>query len=283
MLGYKIYLGYRKDKISFNEDLFLRNLYSRQGAPPMSIIQHIIDSIKDDAPVREVRICIHATLVESLRVGVCGHSRADQAYEVIHRQDVVANHGKLTNFSAQDLSRYALSKLPIEASVGIAAINSILDADWAKLKPQKYSEILIEKAKDKSVAVVGHFPFIGRMRKTASNLVELGLEPGTGDKPVSDAPEVLPRADIVLISSSTLVNHTIDHMLHLSRNASFVAVAGPSVIFSPIFFRYGAHAVMGPLIEDVAVVIKHLSEGSSLTHLEGLSEISMYSEDYLGI
>ena len=131
----------------------------------MTIVSKIIESFTDDSPVRDVRICAHATIVESRRVGLCGHSRADLAYEVIKRQDVVANHGKLREFSAKNLARYALSKLAIEASVGVATVNSILEVDWTKIRSHNGSDLIIDKAKDKRVVIIGHFPFIDRVRK----------------------------------------------------------------------------------------------------------------------
>jgi len=249
----------------------------------MALIQHIVDSIHDDAPVRDVRICIHASIVESLRVGLCGHTQADQAYDVIKRQDVVANHGKLREFSAKDLSRYALSKLPIEASVGIAAINSILDVDWTKVHPESETEVVIDKSRGKRVVMVGHFTFAERVRKVASELVLVGLEPGEGQLSLSEAPKVLPKADVVIFSSNAIVNQSIEQHLNLTRNAAFVAIMGPSTIFSPIFFRYGVHALLGALIDDVETVIRHLSEGASLQHIPGLKQIAMYAKDYLGV
>jgi len=249
----------------------------------MTLLKKIIDSVNGDAPVRDVRICIHATVVESLRVGLCGHTRADQAYEVIKRQDVVANHGRLREFSAKNLAQYALSKLPIEASVGIAAINSILDVDWTKVHTERSGDLLVEKTKGKKVAVIGHFPFIDRMRKTAARLDEVGIEPDSGDVPISEIHKTLPGADVAIISSSTIINQSVEHLLSLTQNIPFVAIAGASTVLSPIFFRYGVDMILGTLIDNVDSVIRHLSEGASLHHLPGLIDVAMYSKDFLGV
>lgn len=247
------------------------------------IIGNVIKSIHDNAQVRDVRICVHATIVESIRLGLCGHTRPDQAYELIKRQDVVANHGRLRDFPAKDLAQYALSRLPIEASVGVAAVNSLLDVDWTKVKPQRTADAVIEHARGRNTVIVGHFPFNERVRKVANRLDVLGLEPGAGDRPVSEAHETLPRADIAFISANTIVNHTLDHLLKLCQNTQFVAIVGNSVIFSPVFFRYGVHALFGALIEDVETVIRHICEGASLHHLPGMTEVAMYSKDFLGV
>ncbi len=249
----------------------------------MTIINKIIDTLTDNAEVRDVRICIHATVVESMRVGLCGHIRPDQAYDVIKREDVVANHGRLREFSAKDLARYALSKLPIEASVGVAAINSVIDIDWTKMVAHNNTEIVLDRVKGKSVVMVGHFPFIDRVRKAAQRLTVLGLEPGTGDAPIAVAHDVIPKADITIISASTIVNHTVDHLLSLARNSSYVILIGHSVIFSPVFFRYGVDVLLGSFIDDVESVIRHISEGGSLHHLRGLIQVAMFSKDFLGV
>lgn len=249
----------------------------------MALIQKIIDSISDDSPVRDVRICVHATIVESVRVGLCGHARADQAYEAIKRQDVVANHGRLREFTAKNLANYALSKLPIEASVGVASINSILDVDWTKVHVQRTSDVLIERARGKKVVVVGHFPFVKRIRKVAKHLDELGIEQGSGDMPVSEIQKALPGTDVAIISSNTIVNQSIESLLHLAQNTPFVAIAGPSTILSAVFFRYGVDALLGTLIDNVEAVVRHVSEGASLRHLPGLIDVAMYSKDFLGV
>lgn len=249
----------------------------------MTIVNKIIESIADDAPVRDVRICTHATIVESVRVGLCGHTRADLAYEVIKRQDVVANHGKLREFSAKNLARYALSKLAIEASVGVAAINSILEVDWTKVRSQSGSDVIIEQSKDKRVAIIGHFPFVDRVRKVAKHLDELSIEEGTGDLSVAEAHTVLPEADVAVITANAIVNHTIDHLLGLAQNTPFVAITGAATIFSPVFFRHGVDVLLGNFIDDVETVIRHLSEGASLHHLPGMTTMAMYSKDFLGV
>jgi uncharacterized protein (DUF4213/DUF364 family) len=249
----------------------------------MTIINKIIDSLVDNAAIRDVRICMHATVVESIRVGLCGHTRPDQAYDVIKRQDVVANHGRLREFSAKDLARYALSKLSIEASVGVAAINSLIDIDWTKVIAQNNAEIILDRTKGKSVVIVGHFPFIERVRKSAQRLTVLGLEPGAGDVPVSEAHDVIPTADVAIISANTIANHSVDHLLSLARNSSYVILIGPSIIFSPMFFRYGVDVLLGSFIDDVDTVIRHISEGAALHHLPGLIQVAMYSKDFLGV
>lgn len=258
-------------------------MHAAEHVTHMALIQKIIDSISGDAPIRDVRICAHATIVESLRMGLCGHSRADLAYEVIKRQDVVANHGKLRDFSAKNLARYAQSKLPIEASVGIATINSILEVDWTKLHTERTSDTLVEHAKDKRVAVIGHFSFIDRMRKVAEHVDEVGIEADTGDVPIADVRKALPNVDMAIITSNTMVNHTLEHLLSLTQNIPFVVVAGGSTILSPLFFRYGVDILMGTLIDNVDSVVRNLSEGGSLRHLPGLIDVTMYSKDFLGV
>jgi uncharacterized protein (DUF4213/DUF364 family) len=70
---------------------------------------------------------------------------------------------------------------------------------------------------------------------------------------------ILPKSDIVVISGSSLVNGTLDRLLHLSKGARSVAVAGPtaSTLPEPLFERgvkvlAGARAKGPEVLEAVA-------------------------------
>ncbi len=130
---------------------------------------------------------------------------------------------------------------------------------------------------------MGHFPFNERLRKEAKQFTEIGIEHGIGDAPFSEAPTILPAADVAIISANTIVNQTMDNLLGLTKNCSFVAIHGVSTILSPIFFRYGVHALLGTIVDDVETVIRNISEGAALNHLPGLTQVAMYSKDFLGV
>ncbi len=53
---------------------------------------------------------------------------------------------------------------PLEAGIGVAAINSLPDVDESNAVEINASEVLMKQGAGKNVALVGHFPFIPRLR-----------------------------------------------------------------------------------------------------------------------
>ncbi len=66
--------------------------------------------------------------------------------------------GNLTQKTALELAEYARSESLLEASIGMATINSLIDFDESNCVEKNAFEIILEKGTGKNVAIVGHFP-----------------------------------------------------------------------------------------------------------------------------
>jgi hypothetical protein len=102
----------------------------------------------------------------------------------------------------------------------------------------------------------------------------LELRPQAGDLPAERASEIVPQADVVVITGTTLVNHTADELLKLARGKTIIML-GPTTIMSPVLFEYGASAICGVSILDAGRAISHLSQGLSMRDLEGIRRICL--------
>lgn len=82
------------------------------------------------------------------------------------------------------------------------------------------------------------------------------------------AREVLPEADVVLITGSTLVNKSIDSLLELCEDSREVILIGPtaSLVPDPLFNR-GITAEMGIQVSDTDAMLKVVSEGGGTRQL----------------
>jgi uncharacterized protein (DUF4213/DUF364 family) len=78
--------------------------------------------------------------------------------------------GRLHLKSARELAEYARSDNLLEASLGIAAINSLLDVDESRAVEINAGAVLAKRGYGKNVALVGHFPFIPKLREAAAQL-----------------------------------------------------------------------------------------------------------------
>jgi len=177
----------------------------------------------------------------------------------------------MIDMTARELAELARSMEPEKASVGLAAINSLIDPPEG-LRDGHALDLILERGRDRDVTLVGHFPFAERLRPQVRRLRVLELHPQDGDLPASEAARVLPRSDVVAITASTLINHTLDGLLDLARGKA-VILLGPSTPLSPAFFARGVIALCGSVVVDPDAALRCVSEGVSFRHLQGLRRV----------
>jgi hypothetical protein len=166
----------------------------------------------------------------------------------------------------------------MEASIGVAAINSMLDVDESTAREINASEVLASRGRGKNVALVGHFPFIQQLRPVVRNLWVFEQHPTEDEYPPEAAPDLIPKADIVAITSSTLINHTLDGLLSLCPSQAAVMLLGPSTPLSPIIFKYGATIISGTRVVDESAVLRTVGQGASFRQVEGVRLLTYTNE-----
>ena len=88
--------------------------------------------------------------------------------------------------------------------------------------------------------------------------------------PVEEALKILPHVDVIILTGSTIVNHTIDGLLSLVRRGCQVAVVGPTASMMPQpFFKRGVSLMGGMRITDPDSALRMLAEGGSGYHIVG--------------
>jgi len=232
----------------------------------MIILEKILDSIQHDAPVRHLLVGAHWTCVCSRHGGLASTLLGNAP----HGHESVRDVGRLHTKSARELAELARSENPLEVSIGVAAINSLLDVDESQGISINAGQVLSERGFDKRVALIGHFPFIPQLRQSARDLWVIEQRPAESEYPASAAEELLPMADVVAITGMTLLNHTLDKLLSLCRPKAVVMVLGPSTPLSPILFEHGVTILSGARIIDETAVLRTISQGASFRQVEGV-------------
>lgn len=196
--------------------------------------------------------------------------------------------GKLLNMQIAELMDYALDDNALKAAVGIATINALsailLEDEACQYKPSAYGNALdlVKITGEDTVAMVGAFPpFIKRIQEITKKLFVIEKNPRVADKGdmieiESEARlrEIIPQANIIVITGVTLVNHTLGPVLELAKNASEIIVVGPtaSVYPEPLFAR-GVTVMGGVRIADAAKMIHLIGEaGSGYDFFENCAE-----------
>ena len=235
----------------------------------MKILNEIVSTLSGDSKVREVCCGIHWTAVVS---SYCGLSSTFQDPPP-HSQ--VRDIGKLTQKTALELATYARSDVQLEASIGMAALNSLIDIDETRCVQMNAFDVLAEKGKGRDVAVIGHFPFVPKLRKIAGRLWVIEKRPREGDLPADDADRILPQADVVAITGTSFINHTVDELLGLCGKESLVMMIGATTPFSSILFDYGVDMIAGSKVVYQQKTIRCISQGATFRQIEGIKHLIM--------
>lgn len=195
--------------------------------------------------------------------------------------------GKLTGRRAADVAREALSGHGIRRAVGIATVNALADFCWQR-RPHPDVELCAgidafdatEIRKGDRVVVVGAFiPFLKELKRRDQPFLVLEQDPATlkADelpffRPAEQAAKILPESDVVLITGSTLVNNTLEHLLALARPETRVTIVGPTVGMLPdAFLAHGADILGCVRITEPDAFLDLLAEGGSGYHFFGRS------------
>lgn len=235
----------------------------------MKILDDLIFSLREDSVVGEVHACVLWTAVVSKHCGLASTFREEHPH---HGR--VRDAGNLKGKSALELVEYARSDNLLEASIGMATINSLIDVDESRCVKENALDALIREGRGKNIAIVGHFPWIPQLRTVAKKLWVIEQRPREGDLPAEAAEDILPQADVVGLTGTSFTNHTVEKLLSLSQH-SFVVMIGPTSPLSPILFDYGVDIIAGARVVDAEKAIRCLSEGAMFKQIQGVKLVNM--------
>jgi len=232
------------------------------------------------AAARPVEVCIgvHWTLVtvelEGRVLGGLASTLSAGSHEHAGGPDV-RDAGRLLSRSVTDLAALVGSDRVLEVGVGMATINALLEVDEGACEEVNAADLIAERGAGRTVAVVGHFPFVPDLRTVAGTLHVLELNPRDGDLPARAAPDVLPRCDVVAITGTSLLNGTFGSLMALCRPDAYVLLLGATTPLSPILFRAGVAALSGTQVADPDVVRAAVLQGATFRQIPGKRLLTM--------
>lgn len=221
----------------------------------------LILQIPDDLIIKEVLIGIHWTMVRSTGVGL--------SMTQPNGPRSIPNAGGFSGCKLKKIAALVKSWHPHEAALGLAAINSYINApetiakNWKTDPANQPNESIFLYMKPqlsgKKVTVVGHFPDLSELEPVC-RLSILERNPMDGDFPDPACEYILHDQDYLFITGVTIINKTMPRLLELGSHAKIILV-GPSVPLSPFWFKRGIFALAGTTVTDSADVWRHVAEG----------------------
>lgn len=237
-----------------------------------------------DGAVSSVLIGLHWTAVVAETAGGrrCGLASTLHAARQHHWEADIPQAGQLADMSASALAGLISLPSPLLAGIGAATINAFLSPDPHFLVDLNAEEVIGTHGAGKKVALIGHFPFVPRLRNRVGELHVLEQNPRAGDLPADDAADILPGADVVAITGTTLINHTLDELLGYCAPQALVILLGPSTPLNAALFDHGIDILCGSIVDAVDPVLQVVGQGGTFRQVRraGVRTVTMTQPGY---
>jgi uncharacterized protein (DUF4213/DUF364 family) len=238
----------------------------------MKIIEDLLSTLNYEAPVREIR---QGPFQTAVLTRYCGLASTPHDPGPHHSRTAVKEAGLLLGKRSRDIAHLAKSESLLEAAIGMAAVNSLLEVNKERCQNLNARDLIAERGSGKRVAIVGHFPFIPELNKVAKELWVIEKNPREGDRTEDEAKELIPQADVVGLTGTAFTNHTIEQLLDLCSPDAYVVILGDTAPLSPILFDYGVDAISGTRVIDPDLVLRSVSEGATYRQIRGIHQLTM--------
>jgi uncharacterized protein len=218
---------------------------------------------------------ICATLTKDVPDAVCCPSSSAQ----------IRAPGKTRGHKAVEFLDDLAARSPLRRVLAIAVLSALCAAARKAAPPAGYSvrrgvDALdaVDVPRGAQVVIVGAFvPVIKAMKARGQSFRILEKDPATlkADEmpfyaPADQAPVEVPKADVLFVTGTTLINDTLEPILAAAKPGAKIVVVGPTASLSPEpFFRRGASLVGGVDVTHPDLLLDLLTEGGSGHHFFG--------------
>lgn len=238
----------------------------------MKIIDDLLSTLNYGATVKDIR---QGPFQTAVLTRYCGLASTPHDPGPHYDRTPVKEAGLLLEKDARTLAHLADSSSQMEAAIGMATINSLIEVDEQRCMKLNAGDLMAKKGEGKRVAIVGHFPFVPSLRKMVKELWVIEKNPQEGDINETEAENLIPRADVVGITGTAFSNHTIERLLGFCNPNAYVVILGGTAPLSPILFDHGIDAVSGTKVIDSETVLYYVSQGATFRQINGLELLTL--------
>jgi uncharacterized protein (DUF4213/DUF364 family) len=259
-----------------------------------SVIAETLDIIIEKSPVPLEEVWVDDLVIGIFFTGVklstghagCAFTAIGEVPEAVCCPTSAARMpqaGNLEGRSVSEILKYALDPNVLKSAIGVAILNAL--SQWITELEEKveYQVIedkdgfdLLEIQPHETVSLIGAFsPYIRRLKMMGNPFFIIEKNPQTlrSDemkyfKHESEMKNALGRSNVVIITGTVIVNHSIDPILSFITEEKRTAIIGPTASMIPdAFFKRGVGVMAGVRILNPDLMIKILKQGGSAYHL----------------
>jgi uncharacterized protein len=232
---------------------------------PREIYDLLLESSQTDTVVREIIIGLTWTYCQADGIGLC--MSPGQATRILPWS------GTLVNQKISKLAPWLKSWDSYQATVGMAAINAVINQSsplLAKAQPifprgsanLAVFEHFLPLIRGKKVVIIGRYPGLSEYEKEM-DLTVLERQPGIQDLPDTACEYVLPEAEWVFLTATSIVNKTFPRLVELSQNAKLVLM-GATVPWLADLADMGIDYLAGVAVSNPEMLRQTVAEGGGV-------------------
>lgn len=172
--------------------------------------------------------------------------------------------GSLIGRRCSELIPWAKSENRLMAAIGLAAINAVLNSSKANWNIGNVTTA-IEVGPSDTFGMVGEFwPILKEIKNRTERVFvfEQDITKDSGLYSEDEIPQYLPKCDVVIITATSIINHTIDGVLSNCKSAREICLVGPSTPLCPeVFKKYNVTLLAGDVVINPEKTLQIVSQG----------------------
>lgn len=212
--------------------------------------------------VKDVRAGLGYTCV-MLEDGTCGlaYTFRNELGKCCGTMDTA---GSLIGMDAAEIIPWVKENNRLRAAIGLASINAVINNSRQNWDTGNILKAFSINSSD-TFGMVGEFkPILSKVRAMTKSIYvfEQNISAGSGLYSEDEIPLYLPKCDIVVITATSIINHTIDEVLSYCENAKEVYLVGPSTPLCPeVFSHHNITILAGSIVKNSELILQIVSQG----------------------
>lgn len=172
--------------------------------------------------------------------------------------------GKLIGMNVEEVIPWLLEDNRLKAAIGLATANAIFNINTESYGHGNVVDEISIDASD-TFGMIGEFrPILAKVRAKTKQVYVFEQKPNLCEGLYSEQqiPQLLPRCSVIVITSTSIINHTIDELLPYCVNAKQVCLVGPSTPLNPAIFRtLPIMLLAGVVVTNAELLLQIVSQG----------------------